>query len=112
MATATLRFARMKPRKARLVADMVRGKSYQEACEILRFSPQHAAPILLNLIESAKSNAINIDSSLDEEDLVIQDIQVNDGPRMKRVLPRARGMASQILKRTAHITVAVGEPEA
>lgn len=111
MATATLRFARLKPRKTRLVADMIRGRSVTEARNILTFSPQAAAPIILKVMESAKSNAMEIDPNLDEDDLFVKEIQINEGPTMKRFRPRARGMASPILKRTSHITVVVTEME-
>lgn len=109
MASATLRYARLKPQKTRLVADMVRGQSLAKAREILLFSTQVSAKVILRLIESAKANTLNEDSTLDEEDLFVREIQVNEGPRLKRVRPRSRGMANPIIKRMAHITVTVAE---
>lgn len=111
MATATLRFARLKPRKTRLVADLVRGVSVPEARNILNFSTQAAAPIIRKVVDSAAANAMELDPNLTDEDLIVREIQVNDGPRMKRFRPRARGMATPIIKRTSHITVVVTEIE-
>lgn len=106
---AILRFARVSPQKARLVADMVRGKDVAEAVEALSFTQKKSAPIIRKLIESAASNAeheaTRADESLDVDDLFVKTIMVDAGPTLRRFRPRAQGRATKILKKTAHITV-------
>jgi len=104
---AVLRFVRMSPKKARLVADLVRGKKVDEAVNILKFSNQRAARIMKKLLDSAIANAENNDGA-DVDELKVTRIMVDDGPRMKRIRPRAKGRADRILKRTSHITISVG----
>jgi large subunit ribosomal protein L22 len=107
-ATATLRFARVSARKARLVADLVRGKDADEAVKLLTFLPKKTAPLIKKLIESAIANAEQAERELDVDSLYVQSIEVNQGPGLRRFRPRAQGRATPILKKTAHITVTVG----
>lgn len=106
---AILRFARVTPRKARLVADMVRGKDVSEAIELLTFTHKKTAPLLRKLVESAVANAEvqskRDASELDIDTLYIRTVFVDEGPALRRFRPRAQGRATRILKKTAHITV-------
>ena len=112
-ATAKLRTVRVSARKARLVADLVRGRDVAEALEILQFTRKKTAPLLKTLVESAVANAEYKASQgtdkLDIDGLVIKQIFVDEGPTLRRFRPRARGMATRIRKRTSHITVVVGQ---
>ena len=99
---------RISPRKVRLVAESFAGRNAQEALERLRFVPKKASLPLSKVIKSAISNAKN-NNKLDEKKLVIKEIVINEGPRLKRFLPRSRGMVHPILKRTSHIKVVVTE---
>jgi len=102
--TATYRFARISPRKVRLMADLVRGKSADEALELLRFQPHRGARMLEKVIRSALANAEDRRAPhLDE--LILTDVRVDGGPMFKRMMPRARGMASIIKRRMSHIRV-------
>jgi large subunit ribosomal protein L22 len=101
---AILRNVRLSPRKARLVVDMVRGKGIQEAMNILRFSPQKTAPILSKLLKSAVANAEQKGVS-DVDTLFVKTVMVDQGPVLRRFMPRAQGRASRIRKPTSHITV-------
>lgn len=101
---AKLRNVRLSPRKARLVVDMVRGKAIQDALNILRFSPQKTAPILTKLLKSAVANAEQKGVS-DVDQLYVKTVTVDQGPVLKRFIPRAMGRASRIRKPTSHITV-------
>jgi len=103
-ASATLRFARVSARKARLVADLVRGKDVEEALRVLSFLPKKTAPMIKKLIESAIANAEQGES---KDDYYVESIEVNQGPGMRRFRPRAQGRATPIVKQTAHITVTV-----
>jgi len=103
-ARAKLRYARLSPRKARLVVDMVRGKQVQDAMNILKFSPQKTAAVLLKLVSSAVSNAEQKGVS-DVDKLYVKTISVDQGPVLKRFMPRAQGRATRIRKPTSHITV-------
>jgi large subunit ribosomal protein L22 len=106
---ATAKYLRIAPRKARLVADEVRGKSYSEAISILRFTNKRAAKILGDVINSAAANAEhNMDA--DPEELFVQEVRVDEGPSIKRYRARAMGRATMIRKRTSHITVELGAP--
>ena len=97
---------RVTPRKARLVIDLIRGLGVNEALGILANVNKAASPIVAKVVKSAASNAIN-NFGMDEESLYIAEIYANDGLRMKRYLPRAKGSASGLVKRTSHITVVV-----
>ena len=105
-ARAQARFVRVTPQKARRVLDMIRGMNAQEAQTLLRFAPQAASEPIGKVVGSAIANATN-NYSLDPRTLVITQAFVDEGPTMKRFRPRAQGRASQILKRTSHITVIV-----
>ena len=109
MATsATLKFTHLSPQKMRLVADQIRGMSVDRAINLLAFSNNKGAAIVKKVLESAIANAENNDGA-DIDELKISSIQVNQGPTMKRLRPRARGRADRILKRTSHLTVTVSE---
>ncbi len=99
-----LKFLRIAPRKVRLVADLIRGKSVQEAEEILRFTPKGASKPVLKLLKSVISNAEN-NFSLERNNLYISEIRVDGGPILKRWRPRAMGSANQIQKKTSHVTL-------
>ncbi|EOT38462.1 50S ribosomal protein L22 [Enterococcus columbae] len=107
-AKATAKTVRTSPRKARLVIDLIRGKSVAEAIAILKFTPNKAAGIIEKVLMSAIANAEN-NFDLDVENLFVSEAFVNEGPTMKRFRPRAKGSASPINKRTSHITVVVSE---
>jgi large subunit ribosomal protein L22 len=102
------RGARLSAQKARLVADLVRGKGVEEALEILTFSNKKAARIVKKVLDSAIANAEHNDG-LDVDDLKVSTIFVDEGPTMKRIKPRAKGRADRICKRTCHITVKVAD---
>ncbi len=103
---ARARFVRVAPRKARLVADQVRGMPIEDALPLLRFSTRSAAQDIRKLIESAAANAEN-NHDLVADDLFIKDIHVDEGPTLRRYRPRALGRATRINKRTSHIAVAL-----
>jgi large subunit ribosomal protein L22 len=103
---AKARYVRVAPRKARLVADQVRGLSVPEAQELLAFSPRGAASDILKVISSAAANAEN-NHDLVADDMRITDIRVDEGPTLKRWRARARGRATRIDRRTSHLTVAL-----
>lgn len=105
---AVLRGARLSAQKARLVADMIRGKSVAEALDLLTFSPQKGAAIVKKVLESAIANAEHNDGA-DVDELKVATIFVDEGMTMKRIRPRAKGRADRIFKRTSHITVKVAE---
>lgn len=107
-AKAVVRYARIAPRKARLVIDLIRGKSAAEALAILKFTPRAASPIIEKVLQSAIANAEH-NYNLNPDDLVVSKAVVDEGPTMKRFRPRAMGRASRINKRTSHITVVVSE---
>ncbi|KOR75484.1 ribosomal protein L22 [Candidatus Phytoplasma pruni] len=94
------------PRKTRLVADLIRGKHVREAQAILMFTPKAASPIVSKLLKSAVANAVH-NFSLKEEELYVKEIFVNEGLRLTRLLPRAKGKTDKIKKRTSHITIVV-----
>lgn len=106
--TATLRFARVSAQKARLVADIVRGKDASDAVRLLAYLPKKSAPLIRKLIESAIANVEHSNSDVDVDSLFVQSIEVNQGPGLRRFRPRAQGRATPIVKKTAHITVTVG----
>jgi len=104
---AILRGARMSAQKARLVADQVRGMPVGRATNLLAFSDKKAAHVIKKLLLSAVANAENNDGA-DVDELKVAQIFVDEGPAMKRFAARAKGRGTRILKRTCHITVAVG----
>lgn len=109
-AKATARTVRVSPRKSRLVVDLIRGKHVADAIAILKFTPTSAAHEVEKVLNSAIANAEN-NFGLEKANLFVNEIFVNEGPTMKRSRPRAKGSASPINKRTAHITVVVAEKE-
>jgi len=102
--TATLRNYRQAPRKVRLIADLVRGKSAARALALLSMLPKRGAEPMAKLIKSAVSNA-----KVEAAELYIQKIEVNGGVVFKRQMPRARGRASLIKKKTSHITLSLSK---
>ena len=105
---ATAKTVRCTPRKTRLVLDLIRGKDVDEALAILKFMPNQAAVAVSKVVKSAKANATH-NHNLDETKLYIKSCYANEGVVLKRFMPRAKGNASQIWKRTSHITVVVSE---
>jgi large subunit ribosomal protein L22 len=105
--TAIHRFARISARKVRPLADLVRGKYADDALDILRYQPQRGARMLEKVIRSALANAEDRRAH-DLEDLKVVDARVDQGPMLKRLRPKARGMASVIKKRMSHIRVSLG----
>jgi ribosomal protein L22 len=103
---ASARFVRVAPRKARLVADQVRGMPLEDALPLLRFSTRGAAQNIRKLLESAAANA-ETNHDLVADELLIKDIHVDEGPTLRRYRPRALGRATRINKRTSHIAVAL-----
>jgi large subunit ribosomal protein L22 len=106
--SATAKYVRLSPRKARQVVDLIRGKSVGDAKAILMLTPRGAAPIVQKVLASAVANAEN-NNDMAAEDLYVANAYVNEGPTLKRFKPRAMGRATRIRKRTSHITVAVDE---
>ncbi len=107
-AIAKHNFARISPQKARLVADQIRGKNVDQALELLTFSNKKAAELVKKVLESAIANAEHNEGA-DIDDLSVAKIFVDEGPIMKRIMPRAKGRADRILKRSCHITVVVAD---
>ena len=105
-ARAIAKNVRVTPRKARLVMDLVRGKSVKEALGLLANTNRAASEPVIKLIKSAAANAVN-NFGMDEDSLYIAEIWANDGLRMKRYLPRAKGSASGLVKRNSHLYVVV-----
>ena len=105
-ARAIAKNVRLTPRKARLVIDLVRGKDVKYALGLLANTNKAASEPVAKLIKSAAANAVN-NFGMDEDSLYIAEIWANDGLRMKRYLPRAKGSASGLVKRNCHLTVVV-----
>jgi len=106
--SAKLSGARLSAQKARLVADQIRGKGVEDALNLLAFSPKKAASLMKKTLESAIANAEH-NEGLDVDELKVSTVFVDEGATMKRIMPRAKGRADRILKRTCHITVKVAE---
>ena len=107
-ATAKLMGVRISPQKAKVVVDLIRGKSVSEALDILAFTNKFAAEPIAKLVKSAAANATN-NYKMDEASLYIKEIWVGPGRTLKRFMPKAKGSASRILKRTSHINVVVSD---
>jgi len=107
---ATARFVRISPSKVRIVLDIIRGKSYNEAMAILMGTPKSATEVLVKLLKSAGANAEF--KNMVKDDLYIAEAYANEGPTYKRWWPRSHGSADQILKRTSHITIILDEKNA
>ncbi|MCB2205376.1 50S ribosomal protein L22 [bacterium] len=101
------------PRKMRLLADLIRGKSVEEALDILHFSPKQASKVCETTLRSAVSNLINAKDGgrVNPENVIITTITVDGGPVMKRILPAPQGRAFRIRKRSNHLTIVVSEQE-
>jgi large subunit ribosomal protein L22 len=106
--TAKARYVRIAPRKLRLVMDMVRGKPVEDALTTLGLVRKGASPVLAKVIKSALANAEN-NHDMNTDGLFIKEAYVDEGPTLKRFMPRAMGRATQIRKRTSHITVVLSE---
>ena len=101
-------YARSSAQKARLVADQVRGLPVEKALELLSYSPKKAAVLIKKVVDSAIANAEHNEGA-DIDELVISKICIDEGPTMKRIMPRAKGRADRIMKRSCHITVVVSD---
>lgn len=108
MPHGTMKYLRIAPRKARMVADMIRGSEVDDAIASLTFSPRGAAKPILKLLESIVASAKK-DTNLDS--LIVKRIMIDEGPTLKRFLPRAMGRATRINKRTSHVNIVLGEKE-
>ncbi len=100
---------RISARKARLVADLFRGKTVAQAVDILRNTRKKASLLFIELLNSAIANAVN-NNGLEASKLVVSEVLVNEGPTLKRFQPHSRGTAKPILKRTSHLTIGVSVP--
>jgi large subunit ribosomal protein L22 len=105
---AKLKGARISPQKARLVADQIRGKSVEEALNVLEFSNKKAANIIKKVLDSAIANAEHNEGA-DIDELRVAGVFVDEAMTLKRIKPRAKGRADRILKRSCHITVKVAD---
>ena len=106
--TAHARYVRISSSKVRIVVDLIRGKSVDDAVAILQFTPKAAAPVVLKVLNSAIANAVN-NSELDRKSLIVAEVYANPGPTLKRFVARSRGSASPVLKRTSHISVVLDQ---
>lgn len=106
--SAKLKFVRLSPQKARLVADQIRGLPVERAVELLAFSEKKAASVLKKVLESAIANAEHNEGA-DIDELHIRNVVVDQGPTYKRFKARARGRVNHIMKRTSHITLTVSD---
>jgi large subunit ribosomal protein L22 len=109
-AKAHLKYARISPRKVKIVCDLIRGKDTTTARAILMQTPKASSELLLKLLQSAVANAEN-NHNMDPENLYVSETYANPGPILKRIRPVGRGRAHRIYKRTSHITVVVAEKE-
>ena len=107
-ARAHLKYARISPRKVKIVCDLIRGKDVGTARAILMQTPKAASELMLKLLNSAAANAEN-NFEMDPEKLYVSACYANPGPIIKRIRPRAQGRAFRINKRTSHVTIAVTE---
>ena len=107
-AKAIAKYIRMTPRKVRLVIDVIRGKNVKDAEDLLRFIPRMASTPIDKVLKSAKANAVN-NHDMIEDRLFVAQAFVDAGPTLKRLMPRARGTANLVKKRTSHITIILEE---
>lgn len=109
-AKATNKYIGTSPRKMRLIIDLIRGKSVEEAIDILHFNTKHASKDAEKVLRSAVANLYNMseDEKVDVSDLVVTEAYVNQGPTLKRMLPAPMGRAYRVRKRSNHLTVVVG----
>ena len=108
VAKAHLKYARISPRKVKIVLDLIRGKDVATAMAILKNTPKSASEYLTKLLRSAVANAEN-NFNMDVSKLFVSECFVCPGPTLKRIRPRAQGRAFRINKRTSHVTLAVSE---
>ena len=106
--SAKLKGAQMAAQKARLVADQIRGKSVEDALLILEYSPRKGAMLIKKVLNSAIANAEHNEGA-DVDELKVSTIYIDEGRTMKRIMPRAKGRADRILKRSCHITLTVAD---
>lgn len=109
-AKAVLKYARISPRKVSIVLDLIRGKDAETAMGILKNTPKAASEYLIKLLNSAVANAEN-NFHMDPSKLYVSTCYVCPGPTLKRIMPRAKGSADRILKRTSHVTLVVAEKD-
>ena len=107
-ARAVLKYARISPRKVKIVMDLIRNQDADKAMAILRFTPKAACEYLEKLLKSAIANAEN-NNGMNPDNLFIEECYADKGPTMKRIQPRAQGRAYRIDKRTSHITIVLNE---
>ena len=108
--SAKLSYARVSVQKACFVLDAIRGKNVETALAVLQYNPRYASSLIKKLLESAIANAEN-NNGMNRDNLYIAECYANKGPTMKRIHPRARGMAYRIEKRTSHITIVLDEKQ-
>ncbi len=109
-AKAYLKYARISPRKVKIVLDLIRGKDVGTAMAILKNTPKGASEYLIKLLNSAVANAEH-NFQMDSSNLYVSECFVCPGPTLKRIMPRAKGSADRILKRTSHVTIVVKEKD-
>ena len=107
-ARATLKYARISPRKVKIVLDLIRNQDADKAMAILKFTPKSACEYLEKLLASAMANAEN-NHGMKHEKLYVAEIYANQGPTLRRIRPAAKGSAVRIRKRTSHITIVLKE---
>ena len=107
-AVAALKYARISSRKVKIVIDLIRGKSVDEALAIVKYTPKAASEIIEKLLKSAIANAEN-NHNMAHEKLYVAEVYANQGPTLKRIRPAAKGSAVRIRKRTSHITIVLRE---
>ncbi|HBQ63606.1 MAG TPA: 50S ribosomal protein L22 [Clostridiales bacterium] len=105
---ATLKYVRIAPRKVKIVIDLIRGKGLDEAYAILRYTPKASSYILFKMMRSAEANAVN-NNNMNRDSLNVSEAFANQGPILKRMMARARGMGARIHKKSSHITLVLRE---
>jgi len=105
---AIARYIRISARKVRIVINLIRGKKVSDALAILQFTPKSASPVVEKLLLSAIANATN-NLEMNKDTLYVAEVYADQGPSLKRFMPRAKGNASPILKRSSHITIVLDE---
>ena len=105
---ATLRYARISTQKCRLMADVIRGKSVDDALRALTFTPKKSARIVKKVLESAIANAEH-NHGADIDELKVSIVEINEAPTYRRFRARAKGRGARIIKRNSHITIRVGD---
>ena len=106
---ATGRYIGMSPQKARLVVDLIRGKNVNEALMTLKFTNKAATREIEKVVKSAVANATQKSENIDVDDLFVEQCFINEGPRQKRIRPAPMGRAYRYQRRSAHITIELGE---